>query len=459
MAKDPDVIVIGAGAAGLSASITLARAGVSVTILEARDRIGGRIFTLHDPKCDTPVELGAEFIHGRPPETWNLLKSHKIRTVEVDGDNWCVNNGRLGTCNFFSDVDKILKKMDGRKPDQSFLDFLHRCCPESKNERQQQARTWALGYVTGFNAADPSLVGVHWLVKSMRAEEKIEGDRAFRAEHGYADLMNIFQQELNSSGVSVQKNTVVENIRWKKGRVEIDARGLNGVVTWSARSALITVPLGVLQARSEEHGAIAFVPELPTQKRDAIRNIMMGKVIRVTLQFRERFWEALPKSAAKSRRKNSKTTSDVSFLFSHDDWFPTWWTMAPKKLPLLVGWAPFRCAERLSGKSESFVTEQALQTLHRLWGISVPELESLFEHAYCHDWQNDPFSRGAYSYGKVGGDGIEEALAKPLENMLFFAGEATDTGGHNGTVHGAIASGHRAAAEICRSFPPKKVGG
>src|ERR1700675_999633 len=110
MAKDPDVIVIGAGAAGLGASITLAR-------------IGGRIFTLHNPKCDAPIELGAEFIHGRPPETWNLLKSHKIRTVEVDGDNWCVNNGRLGTCNFFSDVDKILKKMDGRKPDQSFLNF------------------------------------------------------------------------------------------------------------------------------------------------------------------------------------------------------------------------------------------------------------------------------------------------------------------------------------------------
>jgi monoamine oxidase len=80
--------------------------------------------------------------------------------------------------------------------------------------------------------------------------------------------------------------------------------------------------------------------------------------------------------------------------------------------------------------------------------------EGLLEHAYYHDWQNDPFSRGAYSYGKVDGDGMEEALAKPIENTLFFAGEATDTGGHNGTVHGAIASGHRAAAEICHSFPP-----
>jgi monoamine oxidase len=452
MSQDPDVIVIGPGAAGLSASIALARAGLSVTVLEARDRIGGRIFTLRDTRCHSPVELGAEFIHGRPPETWGLLKSRRIRMTEVDGDNWCVNNGEPGTCDFFSDVDRILNKMNDRKPDQSFLDFLEQCCFESGNRRQQQARTWALGYVTGFNAADPSLVGAHWLVKSMRAEKKIEGHRSFRAEHGYADLMNIFQQDLNDSGVSLQKNEVVEKLAWKKGRVEMIAHGSSGVTTWSAPRALITVPLGVLQARSEEHGALAFTPELPAAKQNAIRNIMMGKVIRLTLRFRERFWEGLPKATLKSRAKHSKTMSDVSFIFSHDDWFPTWWTMAPEKLPVLVGWAPFRCAERLSRKGESFVVEQSLQTLHRLLGINVHELESLFEHGYCHDWQNDPFSRGAYSYGKVGGDGMEQALAKPIENTLFFAGEATDVGGHNGTVHGAIASGQRAAAEISHSF-------
>jgi monoamine oxidase len=138
----------------------------------------------------------------------------------------------------------------------------------------------------------------------------------------------------------------------------------------------------------------------------------------------------------------------MSFLFSQDDWFPTWWTANPAKWPIITGWAPFRCAERLSGKSNSFVVEKGLQTLGAQLRVSQAELESLLEVAHCHDWQADPFSQGAYSYGKVGSDGAYEALAEPVENTLYFAGEATDTTGNNGTVHGAIASGYRAAKQI-----------
>jgi len=85
-----------------------------------------------------------------------------------------------------------------------------------------------------------------------------------------------------------------------------------------------------------------------------------------------------------------------------------------------------------------------------LLNIATEELEPLLEAAYFHDWQSDPFSRGAYSYGKVGADGAQEALGRPVEKTLFFAGEATDTTGRNGTVDGAVASGRRAAAEILR---------
>jgi monoamine oxidase len=361
-----------------------------------------------------------------------------------------VTNGTPGLCDFFSEVDKILQKMNDGEPDRSFLEFLDECCPVSNSNndaRLREAREWALGYVTGFNAADPALVGVHWLVKGMRAEEKIEGDRAFRAPHGYADLLDIFQQQLDDVRVSVQKNTVVDAIRWHPGEAEISTRSQNGADSFSAPRVLITVPLGVLQARSVESGAIKFDPELPGEKQHAIQNVMMGKVIRVTLRFRDRFWQDLPKS----HHKNSRTMDGMSFLFSHDEWFPTWWTMSPEKLPFLTGWAPAQCAERLSGQGKAFVVEQALQALRRLLGVSTQELQGLFEDAYCHDWQNDPFSRGAYSYGKVGGDGLEAVLAEPLSNTLFFAGEATDLGGHNGTVHGAIASGQRAAGEIIRA--------
>jgi monoamine oxidase len=445
-----EVIVIGAGASGLSAAVALADAGLSVTVLEARDRIGGRMFTLLDPKLHAPIELGAEFIHGRPSEILDLFKNRHIHFREVDGDNWCVEEGRVSPCDFFAEVDKILQKMKrfDSKEDQSFADFLKQYGSRLKDTlRLRRAKQWATGYVSGFNAADPALVGVNWLVQGMRAEERIEGDRSFRAEHGYSDLLEIFRQQLQDRGIVVQRSTAVESIQWHPGQVDIVATNPNGIVRFTAPRVLITVPLGVLQARSDERGAIQFTPELPKRKQNAISNTAMGKVIRVTLRFRERFWERLPQS----RAKGSKSMDGMSFLFSHDDWFPTWWTAAPVKLPLLVGWAPFHGAARLSGQSESFVIEKSIETLHRLLGIGVQELEKLLEHAYFHDWQSDPFSRGAYSYGKVGKDQAPQALAAPVANTLFFAGEATDITGHNGTVHGAIASGKRAAAEIVKA--------
>jgi monoamine oxidase len=447
MSRDYDLIVIGAGAAGMAAAITVARAGMSVIMLEARDRIGGRIFTVRDSQCDAPVELGAEFIHGRPPEIWNLLKQWKIRAAEVKGDSWCVRDGKLGICDFFEKVDKILNKMGGRKRDQSFLEFLEQCCSKPSTAAMREAKAWATSYVSGFNAADPALVGVHWLVKGMRAEEKIEGDRAFRLENGYADLITIFEQQLKDSRVLVHKNVVVKNIIRRAGHVKINAGGQEGGATFSAPRVLVTVPLGVLQARTGETGAIRFHPGLPKEKQNAINSLAMGKVIRITLRFSHRFWEDLPKS----KSKKSKTMAEMSFLFSHDKSFPTWWTSSAHSLPLLTGWASFRYAERLSGRNESFVIDQSLRTLHRLMGVSVKELESVLEDTYCHDWQSDPFSRGAYSYGKMHADGAQQVLAAPVENTLFFAGEATDVSGHNGTVHGAIASGHRAAAEIMKA--------
>ncbi|MGC1225199.1 MAG: NAD(P)/FAD-dependent oxidoreductase, partial [Candidatus Sulfotelmatobacter sp.] len=404
MSSNPDVIVIGAGAAGLTAALELARQGLSVTVLEARNRIGGRMFTVHDEKCNSPVELGAEFIHGRFRELWNLLRSGKIRTTEVSGDSWCVRKKKLSKCGFFSEVDEILNRMSDHGPDRSFQEFLDKCCASSKkNSHLQEARKQAIGYVSGFNAADPAIVGVHWLVKQMRAEEKIEGDRVFRAQNGYADLVAIFQRRIKDAGVTLQTSTTVDSIRWRSGRVETRTHGASGKETFISSHVLITVPLGVLQARQTENGAIRFVPDLPRQKQEAIQNIAMGKVVRVTLRFRERFWDPLPKAPAPSSQK----MDNMSFLFSHDDWFPTWWTMSPLKLPFLTGWAPFRCAERLSGHNEAFVLEQSLRALHRLLRVSVQELESLFEHIYFHDWQTDPFSRGAYSYGKAGADGAE----------------------------------------------------
>jgi monoamine oxidase len=443
MSKIPDVIVIGAGAAGLAAAAELGRAGLSVTILEARDRIGGRMFTQRDPVCKVPIEFGAEFIHGLPLEIWEPLQTRNVRITEVTGEQLCFRKDRLCTCDFFSEVDDILKQMDANSPDESFLSFLNRCCDAKGNPKKQEASEWALAYVTGFNAADPDRVGVHWLVQEMRAEERIEGDRAFRSANGYQDLLDIFYQELAQVGIHTQTETVVESVDWKQGHAELSTHGVSESRKFDTARVLVTIPLGVLKAAVNDDGVVQFTPALPRTKLDALAKLEMGKVIRVTLRFRNRFWETI--SAPTDKRK---TLSGMSFLFSDDDWYPTWWTTMPEKLPIITGWAPFRCAERLSGKSRSFVVDRCLQTLSRLLNIGLEQITRLLEDSYFHDWQSDPFSRGAYSYGAVGADGAQEALASPVENTLFFAGEATDTTGNNGTVHGAIASGRRAAKEI-----------
>ncbi len=256
-------------------------------------------------------------------------------------------------------------------------------------------------------------------------------------------MLDIFCGELSRQGIQIQTEIVVKSVRWSQGHAEINAHRAGESQKFEAERVLVTIPLGVMKAASDDEGAVRFDPALPRTKLDALTKLEMGRVIRVTLRFQNRFWDTIPAPG-----KDRKNLSDMGFLFSDDEWLPTWWTTMPGKLPIITGWAPFRCAEGLSGKSESFVVDRCLQTLSKLLSVSIEQITSLFGTGYFHDWQNDPFSRGAYSYGAVGSDGAQEALARPLENTLFFAGEATDTTGHNGTVHGAIASGRRSAKEI-----------
>jgi monoamine oxidase len=451
MTEKFQVVIVGAGISGLAAARKLCREGISVAILEARDRIGGRIFTHHDPRFPEPFELGAEFIHGIAPGIFEPLQNAGVKIAEVDGDNWCVDDRGPARCKFFAQVDKILDKMNEDSPDESFASFLERTFPDSPNdEDRRKAKDRALSYVTGFNAADPELVGVHWLVQGMRAEEKIDGSRAFRPQGGYSGLVDIFQRDMKHAKIFTQ--AVVRQIHWKQGEVQVRVRKRDGERVLKADGVLVTLPLGVLKGGTGDEGVVEFVPALPRRKIEAFNKLEMGKVIRVALRFRDRFWNNIV-----PRTEPSATLENMSFLLSQDELFPTWWTQMPDKSPVIVGWAPFRAAEGLSGRDQSYVASQSSKTLARLLGKDPEELNANLEGAYYHDWQSDPFSRGAYSYGKVGSDGAQQAIAQPLEGTLFFAGEATDTTGNNGTVHGAIASGYRAAGEILHTLNGEKT--
>lgn len=440
MVQNSPVVIVGAGVAGLAAAAKLGQSGIPVIVLEARNRVGGRIFTQHDAVCNASVELGAEFIHGLPPEIWSELDESTIE--EVKGQPWCVSNNRLCSCDFFSQVDSILKDMDDSLPDESFLSFLERRFPNPSHNREiEEAKQHAVSYVSGFNAADPNLVSVHWLVAGTKAEEKNQGHRTFRPKNGYVDLIDTLCRRVARHEGKIQTGAIVESILWKPGNAQVKFRVENGSSTLEATQVLVTLPLSLLKT-FHQPGSIEFTPALPQEKGASLDKLEMGKVIRIVLRFSDRFWDTIspidPKAAT--------TLSNMSFLFSDDESFPTWWTTLPLKRPLITGWAPFNSGDRLSGLEKEAVVRDALFTLSRL--LRVPNLEHRLEAAYVHDWQADPFSRGAYSYAKVGADGAQAALAAPIENTLFFAGEATDISGNNGTVHGAITGGHRAAQEI-----------
>jgi monoamine oxidase len=410
-----DVIVIGGGIAGLTTTQRLAAAGVNVTLLEARDRLGGRIFTQHHQGY--PVELGAEFVHGRSPEIFNLATAAGLKLAESGGDFRSKVGGRWEDSeNLMTEVDELFDQIPVDGPDQSFRQYIDstRYSPEVKDQ--------ATRFVEGFHAADPDRVGIHWLLKTTKAEESIHGDTSFRIRDGYSKLVETLAHEI--AGQRILLDTTVNAIRWQPGAVTVETSRGN----FRAPQVVVTLPLGVLHA-----GSVEFTPGL-VEKDEAMRLLSMGPVIRVSLCFQNKFWE------------DDQHMRNLSFLFTDNEYFPTWWSSNPLSYPILTGWAAGRYGRTLSGKSETQITNIAMSALAQILDRGESDLKPAA--SFVHDWQRDVFSRGAYSYGNVGGAEAGRRLAEPMADTLFFAGEATNFEGHNGTVNGAMNSGIRVADEI-----------
>lgn len=422
-----EVLILGAGAAGLAAAQVLLSKGIKLIVLEARDRVGGRVFTQHDPASEVPIELGAEFVHGKAPETLAIVNSAGLKVQEVEGDRWCSRKGELDICqSLYDQFERVFKKMKADGRDRSFLEVLN----EAAADVPEDIRRLTLEYIEGFEAAKPDRISEHALVREQKAAEEIEGDRAFRVTSGYDSVLKAMMEEFKSGGCELHLNTVVKAVRWGSSDVEVEA----DCGMFRAQRVLITLPLAVL-----ESGAVRFEPEL-TAKKTAMAKLETGPVVRVTLRFRERFWEKI--------EVKGRSMGKMSFLHSDNPYFPTWWTTMPRVSTLLTGWSAGPHGLALSGKSDEEVVDCAVQSLADLLHYEMGRLRDRVEASYFHNWQKDEFSRGAYSYACVGGIDAAFELAKPLEGRLFFAGEATEFNGHQGTVEGAIATGQRAAREV-----------
>jgi monoamine oxidase len=431
----PDVLIIGCGVAGLAAAGRLSQDGVRVLVLEARDRIGGRVLTAHPPGLNMAVELGAEFVHGRPPETFELIKNSDLEVLEVEGDPFYSNDQGIGRSDFWGRIEQVLETMKQKASrNQSFDAFVHQLRDPEISDEDKLA---ACMYVRGFHAAHPAEISVQSLIEGMEAEAQIDGDSAFRLPQGYDRLVSVLDLKRDPAKSHIELNTAVTRVRWNNGKVEVDAvRADRSIAQFSAHRLLSTLPLGLLTAPGN---AGVFDPPL-TEKRTAISKLRVGHVIRVTVVFRRRVWADL-KGAGGS-------LEEMNFLFSRDSVFPTWWTLMPLQAPVLTGWAPADAAERLSELSDSKICDEAVAALARVLHLPVERCREELVQAYTHNWQTDIHSRGAYSYVAEGGSDVQREFAAPLANTLYFAGEATNFEGHHGTVHGAIASGYRAADEI-----------
>jgi len=410
--------------AGLTVARRLAEAGRQVLVLEARDCVGGRIRTLREG--NQIIELGAEFIHGHPPELWDLIREANLDTYALDGADYCHKDGKLKKCDEQSGIFKFLNQLEKWKgPDLAFADYppLDKLSPEKRDE--------IISYVQSFNAADYRQIGIHSLAVQQHAEEEIHGDEVFRILEGYDRLPQFLARKVREAGARIELSRPVERIEWRRGRVDVFARDGGELLELSAVKVVVAVPLGVLH-----QFGVVFDPVPRTLI--AAQQISMGPVRRFTLLFRERWW------ASHDDLKFEK----LSFLFTHGTMPPVWWTAHPWETRTLTGWIGGPRSSAFDQCTREQVGDLACQELARIFPIPVDYLRSQLIFCATHDWQTDPYSFGAYSYIPARALDAVLEFATPVDNTLYFAGEHTDVTGHWGTVHAAIRSGERAAKQI-----------
>jgi monoamine oxidase len=379
--------------------------------------------------------MGAEFVHGRPRVTWDALREARLVPYDTGGDRWRRRGRHLKKVAERDDPNAVMAKLRIRRRDESFADALLANAGRLPRADLALARS----FVEGFDAAHVELVSARSIAEEQEGLGNVREEPQSRLLEGYGRLLDWIRDAAVSAGATLRLSWPVRSVAWERGSVRIS--GPKG--TLRARAAIVTLPVGVLQAAD-----VAFEPDLP-RIRSAVALLGAGSATKVVLAFREAFWErGVPRAP--------RNFGGFGFLFDPTGPLPTWWSALPLRVPVLTGWAGGPKSDALSGIPETEVIDRAIASLADLLGIPARRLTDMLVGGRCHDWQSDPWSRGAYSYVRVGGASARKDLARPVEHTLFFAGEAADTGDQASTVAGAIASGQAASKALLRAISSRR---
>jgi monoamine oxidase len=407
------VIVIGGGIAGLAAATELLRHDCEVKLLEAKNRLGGRIHTI---SSGSPIELGAEFMHGQSSVLRIAIEAAGLSMHKISLKNEYFEEGKFHRWDVWSQMSKIIHQINPHKPDCSMEEFL------SNDNISDEVRRLITSFINGFHAAPTSQISAHSLRRAEYAAEHMESMAQSRLDAGYSALIDFLAEDIRSHGGIILNNALAREIKWQTKTAEIEFQQSDKMEIINADQVIVTVPLGVLKA-----GAIEFLPPL-TKKLEAINQLQVGNVVKIVLRFREKCWP------------------NFEFIQAPDERLPTWWT--DPRGPVLTGWAGGPQADSLSSLTHPQLESLALSTLERLFPESAGKLKQNFISSYYHDWAKDPQAWGAYSYIPVNGLDLPKLLAAPVDGTLFFAGEATVFDSQTGLVSEAYETGLRAAREL-----------
>src|SRR5215472_6202377 len=414
-------VIVGAGAAGLMTARELARAGKKVTILEARDRCGGRIYPLSAQEFGYPAEGGAEFVHGEAPVTRALMREAGLSMAPIEGTRWGVRDGIFSPNESrLAHAAPLHRALSELKTDLPVAEFLK---AHFSNRQYADLRDAVKRMVEGYDAADPDRASTfalrdEWMGHGLRQQGRIAG--------GYGALIKFLASECRGHGVMIHLLSVVTAIEESRGRIA--AYCDNGTIH-EADAAILTVPPPILRDISLPPG----VHEKVTVSAD----IGFGNVVKILLRFATKWWT----------NPGGRDLSDLSFLISSAR-VPVWWTQHPAEYPVLTGWFAGPRADAVSRLTVSELVTMGLDSLTEIFNLPLHRVTRDLITSQAINWGLDAFARGAYSYATPKTLEAQTALRKLDAGAVFFSGEALYAGRDMGTVEAALANGTETAQAI-----------